>query len=143
MFQKLRSTKDNIDNTTVEGSVIRDTSVRAKNVLNKAEEIHENVDTDLTSTVGNFESGVEEHMSEIPTEPIYIADFALQTEPSNVNQAVQYEANVREVFSQTTPHGTNIAIQTDEIEPEVDDGAVRGFVAQRVDEYEKLYPYQE
>ena len=87
LYQKLLNTKDHIDRTTVEGSAIRDTSVPAKNVLHKAEEIHENVDSDLLKAVVTFKVRVDEHRSnlDLETEPEIIAispevaEFGTQT----------------------------------------------------------------
>ncbi|XP_072035080.1 short transient receptor potential channel 5-like [Amphiura filiformis] len=120
MFHKLLHTRNHIDDTTVDGSAIRDTSVTAKHVLHKAEEIHKNVDEELLKAVVNFKFKVDERKSEIPQLPdVIVAEFCTQTDP---------------------PQNPAVGIQTEEHDIEAESSNARGVVSQLVGAYEKLHP---
>ncbi len=128
MFHKLHDTKNHIDHTTVEGAVIQSTSVRANNVLHKAEEIYHNVDANLQASVFTFKRNVERRKSSIPP-PFFIEDRGMQTDPiSFATTAVT-----------TKDHCAEIAVQTEAVTVKrIDESG--GVVSRMVSEYEKLKP---
>ncbi|XP_072048395.1 short transient receptor potential channel 3-like [Amphiura filiformis] len=65
LFQRLIETNHRINKTTVDGHAIRDTSTKAKTLLNKTEEINENVDAVLNKTVFDFKTSVLTHKDNI------------------------------------------------------------------------------
>ena len=120
LYQKLLNTKDHIDRTTVEGSAIRDTSVSAKNVLHKAEEIHENVDSELLKAVVTFKVRVDEHRSnlDLETEPEIIAispevaEFGTQTIST---PPVLMASQMTQMKHETTDQSTQTSLMYDNV----------------------------
>ena len=59
IYQKLVDTKDDIDDTTVDGNNVLVTSTEANRVLHQAEKIHESVETEFLDTVKGFKTQIE------------------------------------------------------------------------------------
>ena len=92
MFQRLLQTKTYIDDTTTDHFKTRDSSVTAKHVLNKAEEIHTNVDADLLKTVSSFKTDVETQKKQLPQgEHVIVDDVGSQISPKCADVAIQTE----------------------------------------------------
>ena len=120
MYQKLLNTKDHIDRTTVEGSAKVDTSVSAKNVLHKAEEIHENVYSELLKAVVTFKVWVDEHRSnrDQETEPEIVAtspevaEFGTQTIST---PPVLIASQMTQMKPETTDQSTKTSLMYDNV----------------------------
>ncbi|XP_072049327.1 uncharacterized protein [Amphiura filiformis] len=77
LFQRIFETNHSINKTTVDGHTIRDTSTRAKTVLNKTGDIHDNVDTIFKNTVHDFKTSVLTHKDNILKHVKEVEEFEL------------------------------------------------------------------